>query len=130
METLLDPDLARAYRVVPLGLRAGVLQVAAADLGRPGLANELAFALGRAVQLVDLQSGEVEQLLAERYPVSETKDVRVEEDPPVKLADGSTSPEGNEAPVVRLVQRLLEQAVEAGASDVHLEPFEDRFVIR
>ncbi|MBS0663120.1 MAG: type II/IV secretion system protein [Verrucomicrobia bacterium] len=82
------------------------------------------------MQLVDLQSREVEQLLAEHYPAPEAKPGRVEEDPPVFRSDGPPSPEANEAPVVRLVQRLLEQAVEAGASDVHLEPFEDRFVIR
>jgi type IV pilus assembly protein PilB len=37
---------------------------------------------------------------------------------------------GDEAPVVRLVNRMFEEAVEARASDIHIEPFADRLRIR
>jgi len=36
----------------------------------------------------------------------------------------------SEAPVIRWVNQIFAQAVEAGASDIHLEPFEDRFLVR
>src|SRR5437868_10929616 len=36
----------------------------------------------------------------------------------------------SEAPVIRLVNQLIGRAVETGASDVHIEPFEDRLRIR
>src|SRR5437762_10380778 len=36
----------------------------------------------------------------------------------------------SEAPVIRLVNQLIARAVETGASDVHIEPFEDRLRIR
>src|SRR3989442_14042658 len=35
-----------------------------------------------------------------------------------------------EAPVVRLVNLLIENAIDAEASDIHVEPFEDTFRIR
>ena len=35
-----------------------------------------------------------------------------------------------EAPVVRLVNLLVTRAVEAGASDIHFEPFEEKLVVR
>src|SRR3989442_15231139 len=35
-----------------------------------------------------------------------------------------------EAPVVRLVTLLIENAIDAEASDIHVEPFEDTFRIR
>ena len=36
----------------------------------------------------------------------------------------------SEAPVIRLVNQLIARAVETGASDIHLEPFEDRLRVR
>ncbi|MFN4022495.1 MAG: GspE/PulE family protein [Hydrogenophilus thermoluteolus] len=36
----------------------------------------------------------------------------------------------SEAPVIRWVNQIFAQAVEAGASDIHLEPFEDTFCVR
>lgn len=35
-----------------------------------------------------------------------------------------------EAPVVELVNNLLAQAVDSGASDIHVEPEEHRFTVR
>ena len=36
----------------------------------------------------------------------------------------------SEAPVIKKVNQILTNAVEAGASDIHMEPFEDRYLIR
>ena len=36
----------------------------------------------------------------------------------------------NSAPVVRLVQLMITEAVQLRASDIHVEPFEDRVRIR
>ena len=36
----------------------------------------------------------------------------------------------DDAPVIRLINGVLSQAVRDGASDVHVEPFEDRLAIR
>ena len=36
----------------------------------------------------------------------------------------------DEAPIIRLINALLTQAIKDGASDIHVEPFENRLVIR
>ncbi|SJZ37570.1 GspE/PulE family protein [Garciella nitratireducens] len=36
----------------------------------------------------------------------------------------------NNAPVVRLVNSIIEQGIKSGASDIHIEPYEDRLRIR
>ncbi|VAX09538.1 General secretion pathway protein E [hydrothermal vent metagenome] len=36
----------------------------------------------------------------------------------------------DEAPIIRLINALLAEAVKEGASDIHIEPFEDRMVVR
>jgi general secretion pathway protein E len=56
-------------------------------------------------------------------------------EPPVDAIVGEESVEtlrdmASEAPVIRLVNLIISKAIEMRASDVHLEPFEDRFRIR
>ena len=44
--------------------------------------------------------------------------------------DGDLLAEDDDAPVIRLINAVLSQAVREKASDVHIEPFEDRVAIR
>jgi len=47
------------------------------------------------------------------------------------LADRTDLLAGNDdAPIIRLINAILSQAVREGASDIHLEPFEDRVSVR
>ena len=43
---------------------------------------------------------------------------------------GNDNPEDSSAPIVRLVQLMINEAVQLRASDIHVEPFEDRVRIR
>lgn len=36
----------------------------------------------------------------------------------------------DDAPIIRLINALLTEAIKAGASDIHIEPYEDRLVVR
>ncbi len=127
---LISGALAQAYRVVPLGINAGVVDVAAVDPNRVGLGRDLAFSLGRRVRVVRAPAAEVERLQAQSYPPVEPEAGRVEEDPPEPTVSAPTEEPADAGPVVRFVHRVLDEAIRAGASDIHLEPFEDRFVIR
>jgi general secretion pathway protein E len=51
------------------------------------------------------------------------------------LADNLPEPEDlaeseDDAPIIRLINALLTEAVKEGASDIHIEPFENRLVVR
>src|SRR5690606_5029907 len=52
-----------------------------------------------------------------------------------RLADDLPEPEDlleseDDAPIIRLINALLTQAVKENASDIHIEPFENRLVVR
>ncbi|HEX7030544.1 MAG TPA: type II secretion system ATPase GspE [Gammaproteobacteria bacterium] len=52
-----------------------------------------------------------------------------------QVADALPQPEDlldsdNDAPIIRLINALLTQAVKENASDIHIEPFENRLVVR
>lgn len=69
----------------------------------------------------------------ERYEAGAEPDA--EEDVAWDSADGTDFVEhlrdlASEAPVIRLVNQIIQRAVDLGASDIHVEPFEDRLLLR
>jgi len=59
---------------------------------------------------------------------SETEDTAAEEVPEEETT--ALAEEASQAPVIKLVNKLIEDAVKAGASDIHLEPFEKKLYCR
>ena len=84
---------------------------------------------GFAVQ----QTGETELALAsqalEDMPVLDEDDVEVLEDA-ADIDVVTLEKQGGEAPVVRLVNVVLASAIQRGASDIHIEPYEKEYRIR
>ncbi|NJD18404.1 MAG: hypothetical protein FIA95_03875 [Gemmatimonadetes bacterium] len=121
---LVRPELARARRVVPLRASARTLVVAMADPLDLGAVDDLQFQSGRRVEahvatepavldaLERCYGGTLEGLVAS-LP-SELR--RTPEAANTALERAIRS-----APVVRLVDRILLEAVEAGVSDIHVE---------
>jgi general secretion pathway protein E len=72
---------------------------------------------------------ELEAALGRLYPEdgapAESSDDPASEDDTERLKDMAS-----EAPVIRLVSQVISRAVESMASDIHVEPFEDRLRIR
>lgn len=124
------------HKAVPLGIRDGELELAMSNpldryvisavemtsglRVRPRLAmpSELGAAIER---LYGSGRSVMDQIVAD---VS-TPESQSESDDIEHLKDLAS-----EAPVIRLVNLLIERAVEAGASDIHIEPFDNRLKVR
>ncbi|OLE32636.1 MAG: type II secretion system protein GspE, partial [Alphaproteobacteria bacterium 13_1_20CM_3_64_12] len=100
------------------------------------VSGSIAAALGRPVAIAVAVPIEFEAAFNRLYPESESgqggahsgdivSDAEPSEEDTERLKDLAS-----EAPVIRLVNQLIARAVETGASDVHIEPFEDRLRIR
>src|SRR6266851_9204485 len=97
--------------------------------------NAIAAALGRPVAIAVAVPIELEAAISRLYPESEegtgpgaradALDEEPAEEDTERLKDLAS-----EAPVIRLVNQLIARAVETGASDVHIESFEDRMRVR
>jgi general secretion pathway protein E len=121
----------RHARALPVAVEGGRLVIAVADpLGRFTPAA-IASATGKAITMEIAVPIDLEAAFERLYP--DAADERAAAD-----ADGESSEEdaerlkdlASEAPVIRLVSQIISRAVEAQASDIHLEPFEDRLRIR
>lgn len=118
------PELARARCVFPLSVSARTIAVAMADPLDHGAVDDLQFQTGRRVEAAVATEEAVLEALERGY--AETFERLVESLPAALRAKGEPPPDDLEratrsAPVVRLVDRVLHEAVEARASDIHIE---------
>ena len=149
---LVPADLARAHQVVPIDRSGPVLVVAAADPTSSRALEEVARVTGCTVKAVVAAEAEMLGALARYYegtapraPAAGRIDSRAggasraEGEPsaraeafPREAREAVTASEtpGDEAPVVRFVNVILASAIQQGASDIHVEPYENDLRIR
>ncbi len=131
-------NLARTYGVAPLRVDAAGVDLAAVDPLNHRLVEDLTFALSRDIRVVVADPAQVETLIKRHYGEDEARI----EDVLADIAASGTAVEVGElseeeieematqAPIVRLVNLVLAQAVKDQASDIHFEPFENDYKIR
>ncbi len=114
----------------------GVLVVAINDPLDLFALDDLELATGKNIYPVLAGKVEIENLLARYFDTEDAQRAAQEfskDSFSMNLEDELEQQvlnEVNNAPVVRLVNSIIEQGVRAGASDVHIEPFEDRVRVR
>jgi len=124
----------KQQHVVPVQDDAYGLALLVADPADPYPLQAVELAAGRPVALrVGLRS-EIDGLIERYYGSGRSAMGTI-----VENLDGSAAEEddvehlrdlASEAPVIRLVNLILQRAVEQRASDVHIEPFENRLKVR
>ena len=130
---LISSAFLREARVLPLALEADRLVVAMAEPVDQSTIEALKMAAGRDVELRILPETEIQNGLERLFADGKTEFQRIVEDaaPDVGEEDADRLKDlASEAPVVRLVTHLIEEAVRQRASDLHIEPFPDRLAVR
>ncbi len=131
----LSADFLASNGIVPVAREGDSVRFAAAVPQDPFIARALAMALDGPVQLALGLDSDVSRAL-ERYLRSDEPD---EEEPGgLDSFAGQSDDEfiehlrdlASEAPVIRLVDQLMHRALDLGASDIHIEPFEDGLHLR
>ncbi|MCS7025533.1 MAG: ATPase, T2SS/T4P/T4SS family [Bryobacteraceae bacterium] len=125
----LAPRFLRQFRALPVGMQDSSLRLAMADPLDVETIRVVESVTGLRVipllapeqEIVDA----IDKYLGERTRAEVDVDTPVPDDDLEHLRDMAS-----EAPVIRLVNALIAQAVEKRASDIHIEPFEKEFRIR
>lgn len=131
-------NLARTYGVAPLQIEPTGVTLAAIDPLNPRIVEDLTFALGKDVTVVVSDPDQVEQLIETHYGEDEAAleeiwadfATQAEEIDTAALSESELAAMAADAPIVRLVNLVLAQAVRDQASDIHFEPFETEYKIR
>ncbi|MCP5266341.1 MAG: type IV-A pilus assembly ATPase PilB [Burkholderiaceae bacterium] len=132
---LLDAKLSAEARVMPLGKRGNKISVAISDPTDYQTLDRIKFSAQAAVDPIVVEHDKLLKMLEKVYRsasdqlddlVDDTVDVDVTNDEQAAQVDS----EVDDAPVVKFLQKVLIDAIQAGASDIHFEPYEKFYRIR
>lgn len=122
---LLTAQTARRFTAVPIGFdEGGALMVAMADPANVLAVDDLKLMTGQEIRPVVASAEDIGAVIGRMTrldeAVAEAVEEEEEEDPLQPVTDIRESAE--DAPVIKLVNSIVAEAVEAGASDIHMEP--------
>ncbi len=138
---LVPESVARENAALPLSVEDGSLKVAVSDPFDIETIEKLRFILNRKVETALAPRESILEAINRYYGQveGESADSMLQEftDTAIDFTETEDSQisaseivDENSAPVVRLVQLMIQEAVQLRASDIHIEPFEDRIRIR
>ncbi|MEV5964082.1 GspE/PulE family protein [Kribbella sp. NPDC051952] len=125
---LMDENLARSWTAMPLAMRDGEVLVVLAD---PALAVQIEESLGHPVRLALAAAPDIVRAIDNTYRALAGIDAPIQQ-----FQARDTAPEPDElvvnedAPVVQVVQLIITQGLRDRASDIHIEPHDDRVRVR
>lgn len=128
---LVDRPAALRLRIVPLSVRDKAVSIAMADPLDIAAIDDLQFRTGRRIEPAVATAQAVQQALG-AYDVTEVAALltRIPGGPVAVQSEDDLRKASEAPPVVALLDYLLERAVAARASDVHIEPLTDRVLVR
>ncbi len=129
-------EFMRKYKIVPVKYENGKLHVIMLNPLNQNLINEIRF-YTKASSVIPYFAplSTIEKILDKQFPklgdvLSQIEDTEVE----IEKEEGAPIEQlihaSEEAPIVKLANGLIYEAVSMGASDIHIEPFEKKVIVR
>lgn len=131
---LVSPELLEKHKVLPIFKRGNRLHLAQADPSDMSALDDVKFATGMTVDATVVEYDKL-NIILEKLQAGNTafddlgEDLDLEEDEPQKK-EAEDDGTGDEAPIVRFINKMLLDAIKMGSSDLHFEPYEKRYRVR
>ena len=141
--SLIPREVADRHQCLPVNRSGSTLVVAMADPSNIYAIDDLKFMTGYNIEVVVASESAIQENITKYYGASEQLDYDydailgdldldevdfVDNDEGVDINDLARASE--DAPVIRLVNLILVDAIKRGASDIHIEPYEKSFRVR
>ncbi len=134
-------EVANKYHIFPISKNGASLKLAMTDPSNVFAIDDVKFMTGYDVEPVVASESSLKEAISKYYEQSDLKDaisgIDLDDDSLDLIQDTDDDVDMNElksaveeAPVVKLVNLILSEAISRGASDIHLEPYEKTFRIR
>lgn len=141
---IIPAGVASKYQVMPISAKDSTLTVAMIDPGNIFALDDIKFLTGYRVEALIAAENSVNEAIEEYYRVEDAADADYLEDllagletEEVEFLENNESVdlsslehESEEAPVIKLVNGILIDAITRGSSDIHIEPYEKNFRVR
>ncbi|UCV15804.1 type IV-A pilus assembly ATPase PilB [Quatrionicoccus australiensis] len=137
--TAIDRKLMATHKVIPLNKRGNRLSVAISDPTNLRALDEIRFQTGLAVDPIVVEHPKLIPLVSKFSESAEDSlknlggdDINLDflDEESTSKADEAAGQEIDDAPVVKFIQKMLLDAINDGASDIHFEPYEKYYRIR
>ena len=137
--TAIDRKLIATHKVIPLNKRGNRLSVAIADPTNLRALDEIRFQTGLAVDPIVVEHPKLIPLVSKYSETAEdtlknlaSDDINLDflDEEAAAKADEASGQDIDDAPVVKFIQKMLLDAINDGASDIHFEPYEKFYRIR
>lgn len=134
---IVSNDLIEKHKVLPLFKRGNRLFIAQSDPSNITAIDEIKFNTGMNVEPVIVEENKLSALVEKFISAEddafedfddEDLDVDIENPDDHKKEDEAGT--GDDAPIVRFVNKMLLDAIKGGSSDIHFEPYEKRYRVR
>ena len=120
------------HHLIPIGFEKGTLLTAVSSPPEPEVREELEAEAGMKASFVLALERQISSWIAAVYGSQELKlaAANVEQEMNAQETGDEKSPSEVDTPIVKMVRTMIEQAYCRGASDIHVEPGEEKMAIR
>lgn len=138
-EKIIDAKLMQSQRVIALAKRGNKMSVAISDPTNTQAIDQIKFQTEASVEPVVVQHDILLQLLAAlgknaeqnlNELIGDAQDLEFVDEDAVTAPADSGATDIDDAPIVKFLNKILLDAINLGASDIHFEPFEKFYRIR
>lgn len=134
----IDAKLMQNYRVMALQSRGNTLFIALSDPTNLHALDDVQFQVGMALSPVVVEDDKLGKCISKIVEESDTTlqslgtddDIDLDFENEDKAAEPEQATDIDDAPVVKYIQKMLLDAINMGASDLHFEPYEKYYRIR
>lgn len=137
VKDVVSNDLVEKHRVLPLFKRGNRLFIAQSDPSNITAIDEIKFNTGMNVEPVLVEENKLAALVEKFISAEESsfddfddEDLDVDIENPEDAHKNEEPGAGDDAPIVRFVNKMLLDAIKGGSSDIHFEPYEKRYRVR
>lgn len=135
---LVDEKLVRQHHALPLFKRGGRLYVAVSDPTNLQGLDEIKFHVGANTEAILVEEDKLADAIDKAMDAQDTSlaDLNDSDLDDLEISGGDESPKDDDdsdvddTPVVRFVNKVLLDAINKGASDIHFEPYEKSYRVR
>jgi type IV pilus assembly protein PilB len=134
---LVDRKLMQTRRVLPLRKRGNRIAVAISDPSNTQALDEVKFQTSMSIEPIVVEDDKLSAVLARALERSDTTLKQlIDDDLSLEFADqdqeaqADATADVDDAPVVKFIQKVMLDAINDGASDIHFEPYEKYYRIR
>ena len=136
---LVKESLVRKHNTLPLFKRGNRLFIAVSDPTLLQSIDEVKFHVGMSTEAILVEEDKLQRVINNSMADNDTTLADLSDgdyddldyvDEDTDISDDSTDSDVDDAPVVRFVNKVLLDAINKGASDIHFEPYEKNYRVR